>query len=216
MDFSDFNQLGNMAKKIQNAYSEGMQAMNQAGDPTAETMEPDHQIIIEIKLSAHVEGHPYEVDTKITFDIELQPVLDTVDSPLGDLSSLLGGLGVDLGEDTEAVMTQLGQPRAIGVVSTIDLKKLTLFGPEGRITTTLNKKGTLLATLKDGKMHVNCEGVFSYPDHTDAFVAISGMEAMQANMCLDLDHMDEKQTFEWSEPDKDNLEAAGTIQCVSK
>jgi hypothetical protein len=216
MDFSGFDQLGNLAKKMQNAYSEGMKAMNQAGDTTAETMKPDHQIIIEIKLSANVEGHPYEVDAIITFDIELQPVLDAQESPLGDLSSMLGGLGVDLGEDGDAVMKQLGQPRAIGVVRNVNLKKLTLFGPNGKIKTTLNEKGSLLATLKDRNMHINCEGVFSYPDHTEAYAAIPSMEAMQAHMYLTLDQLDEKQPFEWSEPDKDHLQAAGTIQCVPK
>ncbi len=216
MDFSDFDQLGGLAKKMQKAYSEGMQAMNQAGDTAAEGVEPDHQIIIEIELSANVEGHSYEVDAKITFDIELQDVLDAQKSPLGDISSLLGGLGVDLGEDTDAVMSQLGQPRAIGVVSSIDLKKLTLFGPEGKITTTLNEKGTLLATLKDGKMHVNCESVLTYPDHTEAFVAIPDTEAMQANIILRLDQLEEKQSFAWTEPAKDNLKASGTIRCVAK
>ena len=63
---------------------------------------------------------------------------------MGDLSSLLSGLGVDLGDDADAVMEQLGQPRAIGVISDIDCRKLILSGSNGKIDAQLNEKGTLL------------------------------------------------------------------------
>lgn len=214
MDLPDFGDLNNLAKQMQDAYSQGLGAMNQAGEIAAADMEPDYKIMLDMKLSANVEGHDYQVDATITFNIELQPILDAAqDSPLGDLSALLGGLGVDLGDDADAVMEQLGQPRAIGAVSDIDLRKLVLFGPNGKINAQLNGKGTLLATLTDGKLHINCESVFAYPEHTDAFIAIPSMEAMQENIVLDLDNLEEKQAFQWTEPYKDNLHASGTIHC---
>lgn len=214
MDLPDFGDLSNLAKQMQDAYSQGLGAMNQAGEIAAADMEPDYKIILDMKLSASIEGHAYQVDATVTFNIELQPILDAAqNSSLGDLSSLLSGLGVDLGDDADAVMEQLGQPRAIGAVSDIDLQKLVLFGPNGKIDAHLNEKGSLLATLTDGKLHINCESVFSFPKHTDAFVAIPGMEAMQENIVLDLDNLEERQTFQWTEPDKDNLQASGTIHC---
>ncbi|QRN83377.1 hypothetical protein JR338_01065 [Chloroflexota bacterium] len=212
MELPDFGELSNLAKQMQDAYSQGLGAMNQAGEIAAAEMDPDYKIILDIDFSAKIEGHAYQVDATVIFEIELQPILDAAEnSPLGDLASLLGGLGVDLGEDSDAVMEQLGQPRAIGVVSEIDLRKLVLSGANGKIDAQLNEKGTLLATLTEGKLHINCESVFSYPEHTDAFVAIPSMEAMQENIVLDLEHLEEKQAFKWTEPDKDNLQVSGTI-----
>ena len=215
MDLPDFGDLSNLAKQMQDAYSQGLNAMNQAGEIAAADMNPDHQIVLDIEQSAKVEGHAYQVDAIVTFDIELQPILDAAqNASMGDLSSLLSGLGVDLGDDADAVMEQLGQPRAIGVVSDIDCRKLILTGSNGKIDAQLNEKGTLLATLTDGQLHINCESVFAYPDHPDAFMSIPSMEAMQENIILDLDNPDEEQAFSWTEPDKDNLQVSGTIRCL--
>lgn len=212
MELPDFGELSNLAKQMQDAYSQGLGAMNQAGEIAAADMDPDHKIVLEMNLSAQIEGHAYQVDATVIFDIELQPIIDAAqNSPLGDLSALLGGLGVDLGDDADAVMEQLGQPRAIGVVSEVELRKLVLFGANGKIDAHLNEKGTLLATLTEGTLHINCESVFSYPEHTDAFVAIPSMEAMQENIVLGLESLEEKQAFQWTEPDKDNLQVSGTI-----
>lgn len=212
MDLPDFGDLSNLAKQMQDAYSQGLDAMNQAGEIAAAEMTPDHKVVIDVDLAANIEGHAYQVDATIIFNIELQPIIDGAqNAPLGDLSALLGGLGVDLGDDTDAVMEQLGQPRAIGVVSDIDLRKLVLYGANGKIDAQLNEKGTLLATLTEAQLHINCESVFTYPEHTTAFVAIPSMKAMQENIILDLDHLEDKYTFKWTEPDKDNLQVSGTI-----
>ena len=56
--------------------------MNQAGEIAAADMDPDHQIVLDIELSANVEGHAYHVDATVTFDIELQPILDAAQKHL--------------------------------------------------------------------------------------------------------------------------------------
>ena len=215
MDLSDLGGLGDLAKQMQDAYSEGMGAMDQAGEQVAEDMSPDHEIELDIKLSAKIDGHDYIVDSKVTFEIELEPILQAAESPMGDLSFVLEGLNVDLGDDKDAVMEQLGQPRAIGVVKDINTRKLELSTPEGNADTELNTKGTLLATMKDDKILVNCEGVFSYPDHTDAFVAIPSMEKMQENVIIPLDKITDEVEFNWTEKDKDNLNVEGTIRFIA-
>lgn len=209
MDLSGLGKLGDLAKQMQSAYSDGLSAMNQAGEMATKDMNPDHEIELNIKLNASIEGHEYKVDSEITFEIELEPILQTKDSPMGDLSSLLDGLGVDIGEDKDAVMEQLGQPRAIGRVKNIKTKTLEISNKSGKVKTELNKKATLLATLKDGKLHINCEGVFTYPENTDVFVAIPSMEKMQKNIVFDTENLSKEIEFKWEEKDKDNLTIEG-------
>lgn len=211
MDLSSLGSLGDLAKQMQDAYSKGTDAMNQAGKAVAEDMNPDHEIEMDIKLSAKIEGHDYKVDAKIVFDIELQPVIDAANSPMGDLSSMLDGLNVDLGDDKGAVMEQLGQPRAVGVVKEITVNELEVSNPEGKVDAELNKDGTLLATVKDGKLLINCEAVLSFPNNTDVFVAIPSMEKMQENIAIDLKDKGKKVSFSWTEKDKDNLEISGSV-----
>ena len=79
MDLSNLGALGDLAKKIQDEYSDGMDAMNQAGKAVAKDINPDHEIHVNIKLSAKVQGYDYKVDAKIIFDIELDPILETTD-----------------------------------------------------------------------------------------------------------------------------------------
>ena len=212
MDFSDLGNLGDLAKQMQDAYSEGMAAMNQAGQAAAEDMNPDHEVVVDVNLSAQIEGHDYLVDATITFAIELEPILQSANSPMSDLSSLLDGLGVDLGDDKDAVMEQLGQPKAVGAVKTIELRKLALSNDEGKVETSLNQDGTLLATIKDGKMLVNFESVLSYPHHPGVFIAIPSMEQMQKNIQVDLANLGSKTNFSWIEKDKDGLKVSGNIQ----
>jgi hypothetical protein len=216
MDLSSLGALGDLAKQMENAYADGMGAMNQAGEAVARDMNPDHEIYLDITLSAKIEGHPYIVDTSVVFDIELNPILEAGSSPMGDLSSLLDGLDVDLGDDKDAVMEQLGQPRAVGVVKDISTKELTISNKDGKVTTQLNKKGTLLATLKDGKLLINCESVFSFPKNIDVFVAIPSMEQMQKHIVIDLDKKTEKVSFSWTEKDTDNLNVEGKIWIKEK
>lgn len=203
--------LGQLMQQMKNAYSEGQGAMNKAGKAVAEDMNPDHEIELDIKLAAKIEGHDYKVDAKVIFEIELNPVLEAADSPMGDLSKVLSGMGVDLGDDKEAVEEQLGQPRAVGVVKEIKLKELVLSNKKGKVNAELNKDGTLLATVKKGKLLINCESVFSFPNNTDVFVAIPSMEKMQENIVVDL-KKDKVIGFSWVEKDKDNLKVSGTLK----
>jgi hypothetical protein len=212
MDLSNMGNLGDLAKQMQDAYGEGIGAMNQAGNEVAEDMNPDYEIDIDIKLSAKVEGYDYMVNSKIIFNIELEPVLQVASSSGGDLSALLDGLDVDLGDDKDAVMEQLGQPRAIGVVKDIETKDIEVHNKEGKIDTDLNKDGTILATIKDNKILVNFESVLSYPDNTDVFVAIPSMEEMQKNIVVDISKITSKVEYSWVEKDKDNLKVSGSLK----
>lgn len=214
-DLSNLGALGDLAKQMEEAYSTGTDAINQAGEQVAENMDPDHEIEVNIKLDAKVEGHVYRVDAEIVFEIELEPILQAADSPMGDLNSLLDGLDVDLGDDKGAVMEQLGQPRAVGVVKKIKTNKLEVSDKKGKVKTELNKKATLLATIKDKKILFNFEGVFSYPSNPNLFIAIPSMEKMQKNIVVDLDKINKKIEFSWTEKDKDNLKISGTLS-ISK
>jgi hypothetical protein len=212
MDFSDLGKLGKLAEQMQNAYSEGLNAMNMAGEIAAEEMNPDHEVELVIDLSAQVENHTYHVDATVLFNIELNPVLEAASSPMGNLSALLDGLGVDLGDDKDAVMDQLGQPRAVGSVKRIDLRDLTLSDDSGKLDAALNKKGSLLGTIAEDMITFNCEGVFSYPDLPGCYAAIPSMEAMQEHLSIPITDLYTTITFQWQEPEKDNLKVNGTIQ----
>jgi hypothetical protein len=212
IDLSNLGSLGELAKQMEEAYSTGTDAMNQAGEQVAEDISPDHRIEVSCKLDAKVEGHSYSVDADIIFEIELEPILESANSSGGDLSSLLDGLDVDLGDDKAAVMEQLDQPRAVGVVKEIKTKKLEISDKRGKTKAELNKKATILATIKDKKIMFNFEGVFSYPDNPDVFIAIPSMEKMQKNIVVDLDKIDKKVEFSWIEKDKDNLLVKGSLK----
>ena len=208
----NLDSIGDAMKNLQNAYSTGTDVMDQAGQQVAKNMKPDHQIEISIQLDAKVEGHTYSVDADIIFEIELEPILQASNSPMGNLSSLLNGLDVDLGDDKAAVMEQLGQPRAVGVVKSIKTKKLEVFDKSGKASVKLNKKATLLATIKDKKMLINFEGVFSYLDNPNLFIAIPSMEKMQKNIVISLEKISKGIEFSWTEKDKDNLKVKGKLR----
>jgi len=210
-DSDAFKALGNLADSLKDAYDEGLGAMNQAGTIAAEEMEPDHEIELNIKLQAQVEGHPYEVDATVTFTIELAPVLSAPESPMAAIAAALGSAGVELGEDRDAVMEQLGKPRVIGTVTDVAVRELVLNGPDGRIDAKLNRSASLLVTVEDGQLRLNCEGVFSYPEHSGAYYAVPSMAAMQANLAVARDNLGETVEFDWNEPDKDNLQVSGTV-----
>jgi len=186
--------------------------MNQAGKELAQDMNPDHTIEVDINLSAKVEGHIFLVDAKLLFDIELNAVLQNDSAQMGDISALLDGLNVDLGDDTDAVMEQLGQPRIVGVVKEIKTNKLQISNASGNVDTQLNKDGTLLVTLKDDKLLINFESTLSFLDVPDAYVAIPSMEKMQNNIQIDINQINRKVKFAWTESDKDNLKVSGSIQ----
>lgn len=212
MNVSNLGDLNALAKKMQDAYGDGVGAMNQASKQVREDINPDHEVVVAVSLSAKIEGHPYIVDAEIVFDIELEPILATANSPMGDLSAALDGLDVDLGDDKDAVMEQLGKPRAVGVVKKIDLKKIELHNEDGKVDADLNKDGTLIATVSDGQIAVNFESVLSFPEMTDVFVAIPTTELMQKNVVVDVEDLESKKSFSWTEKDKDNLKVSGSIQ----
>jgi len=205
----DVSNLGDLAKQMQDAYADGTDVMSKAGKEVAKGMNSDHEIELDIKLSAKVEGYKYLVDAAITFEIEIGPVLQ---SSSGDLSALLDDLDVDMGDEKGSIMEQLGQPRVIGVVKDIEVKELILHNPKGKVDAELNREGTLLATIKDDGILVNCESVFSYPKLTDVFVVIPSMETMQKNIVIPLKGIGKKVSFKWVEKDKDNLKVEGSIQ----
>lgn len=215
MDLSNLGGLADLAKQMQDAYAGGTDAMNQAGKEVRKDMDPDHEIKLDIQLSAKVEGHDYKVKAQVTFEIELQPVLDAAESGGGDLSSILDGLDVDLGDDKDAVMEQLGQPRAFGVVKKIDIDKLELHSEGGNVDAELNQDGTLLATISDGKMSINCESVFAFPSETDAYYAVPSGEQMQKHIVVDLEKIEKPVKFEWTEKEKDGLKVKGEISIAA-
>jgi hypothetical protein len=208
----DLSNLTNLANQMQDAYSEGLGAMDEAQKEVVKDMKPDHEIDVDIKLSANIEGHEYEVDSNIVFEIELKPFLDGEFSKQGDLSKALDGLDVDLGDDKDAVMQQLGKPRVIGAVKKIDTKTLKVSNDKGSVDVDLNRDGTLLATIDGDKMSINFESVLSFPDNTDLFVVIPSMEKMQENIVLDIKDLDKKVDFKWIEKDKDGLRVEGSIK----
>ncbi|MDD4382354.1 MAG: hypothetical protein PHE21_03360 [Candidatus Dojkabacteria bacterium] len=205
----DISNLGDLAKQMQDAYSSGTSAMNQAGKEVAKDIKPDHEIEVNIKLSADIEGHKYKVDGKIIFEIELDPILE---SQSGDLASALEGLNVDLGEDKDAVLEQLGQPRAVGIVKKIDLKEIHVENDDGQVKTNLNKDGTILVTIDGKKLRINFESVLSYPNNSDLYIAIPSMEEMQKNIFVDIKKIESKISFNWIEKDKDNLKIEGSLK----
>lgn len=209
MNMPDLSALGDLAKQMEDAYSEGLGATDKVNKEIAKDMKADHEIEIDIKLSANVEGHDYKVDANILFEIELGTILQAGGAPMGDLSKALDGLDVDLGDDKGAVMEQLGQPRAVGVVKKIKVNELEVSNEKGKVEAELDKGANILATLKDGKLQLNFEGVFSYPEHTDVFVAIPSMEQMQKNIVVDVKKFGKAVKFNWTEKDKDNLKVSG-------
>jgi hypothetical protein len=208
----DLSNLTDLANQMQDAYSEGLGAMDEAQKEVVKDMKPDHEIDVDIKLSANIEGHEYEVVSNIVFEIELKPFLDGEFSKQGDLSKALDGLDVDLGDDKDAVMQQLGKPRVIGAVKKIDTKTLKVSNDKGSVDVDLNRDGTLLATIDGDKMSINFESVLSFPDNTDLFVVIPSMEKMQENIVLDIKDLDKKVDFKWIEKDKDGLKVEGSIK----
>lgn len=208
----DVSNLTDLAKQMQDTYSDGLGAMNEANKEAVKDMKPDHNIDINIKLSANVEGHEYEVDSNIVFEIELDPFLKGDFSKQGDLSKALEGLDVDLGDDKDAVMEQLGKPRVVGAVKKIDTKTLKVSNDGGSVDAELNKEGTLLASIDGDKMLINFESVLSFPDNSDLYVAIPSMEKMQGNIVVDMKDLNKKVDFKWVEKDKEGLKVEGSVK----
>ena len=207
----DLSSLADLAKKMQGAYGEGLSSISDINKEVATNSKPSHKVNINIKLSAKVEGHDYSFEGLLVFEIDLDSILS---SQSGDLSGLLDGLDVDLGNDKDAVMEQLSQPRAVGLLKKSKVK-IKLSNPAGKINAKINKDGQILATLKDDKFLFNFESAVSFPAYLDAFYAIPSMEMMQKKVFVDAKKLDKKKSFLWKEKDKDNLSVSGSISITS-
>ena len=212
----DFGAIGDAMKDLQNAYSNGLGAMNQAGKEMAEEMEPSHRIIVDVKVSAQTEGHDYGVDTHLEFLADLNSILQ---SQSGDIMSLLSGLNADLSEEDQAMVAkQLGKPKCIAVIDQIDTKKLLLYSEDGRENAKLNKDGTMLISLDKEVLSFSFESVLSFPElaaNKTLYFSIPSMEKMQKNIKVPLNKLDKKVSYKWNEKDKDNLKIEGTLKLES-
>ena len=212
-DLFDFSGLNEAMKGLQNAYSDGLNAMSEAGRQAAEDMEPSHRIIVEVKLSANVEGHAYKVDSHLEFLADLNSLLESQE---GDIMALLGELNARLSEEEKTqVAGQLGKPRCIAVVDTIDTKILELHSEEGPEEAELNKEGTMLITMNGKQLSFSFESVLSFPTlaaNKTLYFAMPSMEKMEKNITLPIDKLDQEIDFTWSEKDKDNLKIEGKLK----
>ena len=89
----DFSNLGDLLGQMKDAYEDGINAMSDINDVVAEDMDPTHQIEVDINLEGNAEGHQYMVDAELVFLIDLETMIQAADSPMGDLTSMLGQLG---------------------------------------------------------------------------------------------------------------------------
>ncbi len=212
----DFGALGDAMEDLQDAYSGGLGAMNQAGQQVAEDMSPSHRIVVDVELLANIEGHQYKVDSQIEFLADLESILKAQG---GDIASLLSGLGADLSkEEQKQVAEQLGKPRCIAVVDKISTKKLELYSEDGKEDAELNKKGTMLITLDNEKLSFSFESVLAFPElqaQKTIYCAIPSQEKMQENLLMNADDLGQEIDFEWQEKDKDNLKVKGKLKVVS-
>ena len=209
----DFSNLGGLFDQMKDAYEDGINAMNGMSDRVAQDMDPTHQIEVDIKLEGNAEGHPYKVDAELLFSIDLDTLVQAAESPMGDLSAVLGQLGVDLGGDADAVMEQISQPRSVGVLKNVTENELVVHAESGRVDASLNEKATLLATLEDGQLRMNFEGVFTYPENPGLFIIVPSGEQMQENICFGMDALNAPLNFEWV--DQDGLKVSGSARISS-
>ena len=208
----DLGALGDAMKDLQNAYSDGLGAMNQAGEEVAEEMVPSHKIIINCIISANVENHPYKVDAHLEFEADLDSILN---AESGDIGALLNGLNIGLSKKEQGqVAEQLGKPRCIAVLKNSKLNELELHSDEGKIEEGINKKATMLITLEEGKLSFSFEGAFALPElqaTTTVYSTIPSQEEMQKHIVMDKENLEKSIHFEWEEKDKDNLKIEGSL-----
>lgn len=211
----DLDSLGDAMKGMQDAFAQGLGAIDQVNEEVAQDMEPTHKIIINVNLSAKVEGHDYLVDAKLIFKADLNSILKAQG---GDIASLLGGLDVDL-SDKEAgqVAEQLGQPRCIAVLDDYKVNELKLSSDKGKLEKGINEKATMLITLNKNKLSFSFESVFALPKEQakqTVYTVIPSQEQMQKHVVVEKEKLEKKITFSWMEKDKDNLKIKGDLQIL--
>ena len=209
----DMGSLEEAMKNLQNAFSQGLSAMNQAGQEAAEDMNPDYRIIVDAELTANVEGRNYINNVHLEFLAELSSVLD---AETGDIGALLAGLGIDLSEEESGqVAEQLGKPRVIAVLDSFEQKQLELHSSDGKIDTGINENGNMLITLEDEKLHFSFNSVVALPEiqtQKELYYAIPSQQIMEENIVLPLENRNETLSFSWEEKDKDGLKVSGQLR----
>lgn len=209
----DLGSLEEAMKNLQNAFSQGLSAMNQAGEEATEDMDPDHRIIVDAELKANVEGRNYINNVHLEFLAELNSILD---AETGDIGALLAGLGVDLSEEESGqVADQLGKPRVIAALDSFEQKQLDLYSSDGKIDTGINENGNMLITLEDEKLHFSFNSVVALPEiqtQKELYYAIPSQQIMEENIVLPLENRNETIRFSWEEKDKDGLKVSGQLR----
>ena len=153
------------------------------------------------------------VDASLVFIIDLDTMIQASESSAGDLSSILGQLGVDLGGDADAVMEQLSQPRTVGTLHELTTNELIVYDENGKVDIGLNEKGTLLATLNENRLQLNFEGVFSYPQNPGLFIIVPSGQKMQEHIQFDMHNLDTPISYQWT--DQDGLKVSGSAKINS-
>ncbi len=209
----DMDSLEDAMKNLQNAFSQGLSAMNQAGEEATEDMDPDHRIIVDVNLSANVEGRNYVNNVHLEFLAELNSVLN---AETGDIGSLLAGLGVDLSEEESGqVAEQLGKPRVIASLDGFEQEKLELHSSDGQINTGINEAGNMLITLDNGKLHFSFNSVLALPDiqaEKELYYAIPSQQIMEEKIVLPIENRNDVISFSWEEKNKDGLKVSGKLR----
>jgi len=209
----DLGSLEEAMNNLQNAFSQGLSAMNQAGEEATEDMDPDHRIIVDAELKANVEGRNYINNVHLEFLAELNSILD---AETGDIGALLAGLGVDLSEEESGqVADQLGKPRVIAALDSFEQKQLDLYSSDGKIDTGINENGNMLITLEDEKLHFSFNSVVALPEiqtQKELYYAIPSQQIMEENIVLPLENRNETIRFSWEEKDKDGLKVSGQLR----
>lgn len=209
----DFGSIEDALKDLENVYSEGLGAMNQASQKATEDIKPSHKIIVDVETSAKVEGRNYKVNANLEFIADLNSILN---AQTGDIGALLSGLNAGLSEkESKQVTEQLSQPRCIAKLNKFKIKELEFHSDKGKLKEGINKKGVMLIKLDNKKLHLSFESVFAFPElqtKQTLYYAIPSQEKMEKNVVLDIKNPNKKISFSWTEKDKDNLKIKGSLK----
>lgn len=209
----DFSDLEKFAKEMKNAYDLGNNAVESVNHQSTKNINPDHIVDIKVNLKANIDGKMYKVDSHLLFEIELNQILPSTNCSSSDLNSLINDLGIDLGEDKDAVLNQLSNPRTIGRLREIKKEFIEVYDSNKKLVkVNLNKNAVILATLKNNILEFNFEGVFTYPKNSNLLIALPSTQKMQENIQVNLNKLEEKIEFNWLEKEKDDLKVSGELQ----
>jgi len=211
----DSSELGEAVQQMQETYADGIAITQKVKTELVDEIDPSHQVIINIELTANVDGKKYYLDAELIFLAELEDFLNLEDSSIDEMPDVLDELkDVELDEQEEsAVLEQLSIPRALAVLDDVNIRDFELYGEKGLVNSKLNESAVLLMTKQDGSLLLNFEEVFTYPQIKEHLhYAIPSAEKMQDNIIVDIALLDEKFDFEWEEEDNYALTVQGTVQ----